>query len=79
MEQTITPGQRLEAVRALYGFTKKEFIDLLQTAVHTYDAVKTNNKKISLDYAEILQEKFGINPTWLFFGEGYMHEKKVTK
>jgi len=62
--------ERLKSARISAGYkTATEAIDLFGWSSSTYRAHENGQNNFKLDYAKLYAEAYGVNPSWLLFGE----------
>ncbi len=70
---------RLKEIRAFLGLSQQEMADQIGEKRYRINDMENGKTKIQVDFAELLEEKFNINPWWLLTGKGNMEKKSTEK
>ncbi len=63
---------RLKEVRDFLGYSQQKLADEINEKRYRINDMESGKTKIQVDFAEIIEEKFNINPWWLLTGKGEM-------
>lgn len=72
-------GNRAMAFRRSIDYTQKDLAEALGTTKKTLSRVENGHIKPGIDYVKKMTERFGLNATWLFTGEGQPFMKVKAK
>lgn len=72
--QLETIGERLEVMRKITNFTKKDICEFLGTTKFIYNEVKWGRKQMPIDWAYKFQEHYRFRLDWIYSGEGEIFE-----
>lgn len=66
------PKERLAFARESLGFSIEQFSAILDYEIRSYKNIESGSDKISDKFLRKLKIKTGVNPEWIFSGEGHM-------
>jgi len=71
----VNMGDRLRVQRKKLGLTQERTAELLGISVTFYGEIERGKKGVSLEKVLLIEEKLGMEPTFLFTGRNLTQEK----
>ena len=71
-----TIGDRLEAIRLIFGLEQVKICRFLKTTKYIFNEVRFGRKLIPYEWVIKLAEKYNLNQNWIYQGEGEIFSKR---
>lgn len=68
----MTPAERFKKVREYLDLKQEEMANIFDFKWHKIKDIEIGKQKVSIELAELVEEKFSINGWWLLTGKGNM-------